>query len=103
VYLTAKKEGDRVRFIFRNISSEALDISPDELMERFVRGDKSRHSEGNGLGLSIARSMTELQKGTMNIEIDGDFFKVTLDFPFMKAEEIVVEEQPSIEEKGEPV
>ena len=103
VYLTAKKEGDKVRFIFRNISSDALDISPEELMERFVRGDRSRNSEGNGLGLSIARSMTELQKGTMKIEIDGDFFKVILDFPLIKTEEITAEDIPAIEEKGEPI
>ena len=50
-------------------------------MERFVRGDGSRSTEGNGLGLSIARSLTELQKGTMDISIDGDLFKVTLSFP----------------------
>ena len=49
-------------------------------MERFVRGDKSRNTEGSGLGLSIARSLTELQKGEMRIEVDGDLFKVTLTF-----------------------
>lgn len=54
---------------------------PEELMERFVRGDQSRNTEGNGLGLSIARSLTELQGGTFDIAIDGDLFKVVLTFP----------------------
>ena len=57
-----------------------MNISEEELMERFVRGDSSRNTEGNGLGLSIARSLTELQKGTMNIQIDGDLFKAELTF-----------------------
>ena len=57
--------------------------SPEELTERFVRGDQSRTSEGNGLGLSIAKSLTELQNGTMNISVDGDLFKVTLKFPLI--------------------
>ena len=61
-------------------SRDALNISPEELMERFVRGDGSRSTEGSGLGLSIAKSFTELQKGTMDIGIDGDLFKVTLRF-----------------------
>lgn len=81
VYLTLTREGNKALFIFRNTSRTALNISPDELMERFVRGDGSRSTEGNGLGLSIAQSLTELQKGTMDITIDGDLFKVTLTFP----------------------
>ena len=56
----------------KNISREALGIQPDELMERFVRGDSSRYTEGSGLGLSIAKSLMELQQGSMNIQIDGD-------------------------------
>ena len=66
---------------FKNISEYPLDISAEELMERFVRGDRSRHTEGNGLGLSIARSLTELQNGTLELVIDGDVFKVLLSFP----------------------
>ena len=80
VYLSLEKQGADAVFTFRNTSREALDIDPDELMERFVRGDASRGTEGSGLGLSIAKSFTELQKGTMNIGIDGDLFKVTLNF-----------------------
>ena len=70
---------------FRNISREPLDISPDELLERFTRGDASRNSEGNGLGLSIAKSLTELQNGKLSLTVDGDLFKVTLRFPVVEA------------------
>lgn len=80
VYLSVEQKGEEVFIIFRNMSKYALNISPEELEERFVRGDKSRHMEGNGLGLSIAKSLTELQNGKMHITIDGDLFKVTLVF-----------------------
>ena len=63
---------------FKNISKEPLNISGDELKERFVRGDRSRNTEGNGLGLSIAQSLMELQNGKVEIMIDGDLFKVVL-------------------------
>ena len=65
----------------KNISREELNISADELTERFVRGDASRNTEGSGLGLNIAQSMMELQKGRLNLFVDGDLFKVTLTFP----------------------
>lgn len=81
VYLNMETEADQVRVIFRNMSKYVLDISPDELGERFVRGDKSRHLEGNGLGLAIAGSLVELQGGRMQIVTDGDLFKVILEFP----------------------
>lgn len=81
VYLTLDIIGNDAVFTFRNTSLSALNISPDELMERFVRGDASRSTEGNGLGLSIAKSLTELQNGKMDITIDGDLFKVTVSFP----------------------
>ena len=80
VYLTLEKQGSDAVFTLRNTSRDSLNISPEELMERFVRGDGSRSTEGSGLGLSIAKSFTELQKGTMDISIDGDLFKVTLRF-----------------------
>ncbi|MBQ1206793.1 MAG: sensor histidine kinase, partial [Clostridia bacterium] len=72
------------RFTFRNTSKSMLNVTPEELTERFVRGDSSRSTEGNGLGLSIAKSLTELQNGKMDIEIDGDLFKVTLLFPIVE-------------------
>ena len=75
-----QKQRDAV-IVFKNISKTALNIPSEELMERFVRGDSSRNTEGSGLGLSIAQSLTELMHGSMKLEIDGDLFKVTLRFP----------------------
>lgn len=85
VYLTLDEKDGKALISFKNISRAVLDISPDELTERFVRGDSSRKSEGNGLGLSIAKSLTELQGGNMELFIDGDLFKVVLSFPVMGA------------------
>lgn len=81
VYLTLERKGERAVFSLKNISHYPLDISSEELMERFVRGDKSRHTEGSGLGLSIAKSLTELQNGEFELMVDGDFFKVVISFP----------------------
>ena len=81
VYIDAKRNGRNAEISFRNISKDPLNISGDELMERFVRGDSSRNTEGSGLGLSIAKSLTEVQKGKLDIQIDGDLFKVRLAFP----------------------
>ena len=81
VYLRLEREGERALVSFRNISREPLDRSAAELTERFVRGDSSRSTEGSGLGLAIARSLTELQGGTMTLTLDGDLFKVELRFP----------------------
>ena len=81
LYIAARREGETVAFSFKNISRDALNIDPDELMERFVRGDSSRTTEGSGLGLNIAKSLVELQKGTFSIAIDGDLFKVGFVLP----------------------
>ena len=70
-----------INISIKNISKDKLNISSDELMQRFVRGDKSRYTEGSGLGLSIAKSLTELQGGKFDIIIDGDLFKVEIDWP----------------------
>ncbi len=80
VYISLVQTGHEVKITFKNISKAALNIPSDELMERFVRGDSSRNTEGSGLGLSIAQSLTELMKGSMKLEIDGDLFKVMLTF-----------------------
>ena len=80
VYVDLEKEEGMVAVSMKNISETALNISPDELTERFVRGDLSRSSEGSGLGLSIAKNLTELQKGEFRIVLDGDLFKVILRF-----------------------
>lgn len=81
VYLNVEHDGQNVSIIFRNMSAYPLEMSPEELEERFTRGDRSRHMEGNGLGLSIAKSLTELQKGDMEIVTDGDLFKVVITLP----------------------
>ncbi len=80
VYLRSEVRHGQAVISFSNISKEQLNISSDELMERFVRGDASRNTEGSGLGLSIAKSLTELQGGTFDIKIDGDLFKAEIAF-----------------------
>lgn len=81
VYIGIEDMGAEVVFSIKNVSSSPLNISPDELTERFVRGDVSRTTEGSGLGLSIAKSLTELQGGKFQVTIDGDLFKVEVTFP----------------------
>lgn len=80
VYLTLEERDGQAVISFKNTSRAPLDIPAEELLERFVRGDAARGGEGNGLGLSIARSLTELQKGTLELTVDGDLFKVVLRF-----------------------
>ena len=65
---------------FKNISAVQMNFTSDEIVERFVRGDKSRHESGSGLGLAIVQSFTEVQGGTLKIDIDGDLFKTILTF-----------------------
>ena len=84
VYLSAAADQTAAHVVVRNISSAPLNISGEELQERFVRGDGARNTEGSGLGLSIARSLIQLQNGTFDISIDGDLFKVTLTLPLAK-------------------
>ncbi len=84
VYVSLEEVGGNAVFRFKNISREALAVDANELTERFVRGDASRNTEGNGLGLSIAKSLVELQGGHLDITVDGDLFKVTLTFPIIK-------------------
>ncbi len=81
VYMDVEESGAFGRIIVRNISEAPLDISSDQLMERFVRGDSSRTTEGSGLGLSIAKSLAEIQRGTLELKIDGDLFKVIVSIP----------------------
>ncbi len=80
VYITVADNSKRTEIIFRNISKYELNITENELMERFVRGDKSRHTEGHGLGLSITRSLLEIQGGSLEISVDGDLFKAIVIF-----------------------
>lgn len=80
VYIDLVKENDKVYIKMKNISKEKLNIPAEELMQRFVRGDKSRTTEGSGLGISIAQNLTEIQNGKFNLIVDGDLFKVELEF-----------------------
>lgn len=80
VYIDLVKEDDKVYIKMKNISKEKLNIPAEELMQRFVRGDKSRTTEGSGLGISIAQNLTEIQNGKFNLIVDGDLFKVELEF-----------------------
>lgn len=78
VYLEVRQSGERTQVSVKNISREALNVEPEELTERFVRGDSSRHTEGSGLGLNIAKSLVELQGGEFVLRIDGDLFKAEI-------------------------
>jgi len=80
VYLSLSRVNENAVIVLRNISRDELNLSGEELMERFVRGDSSRSGEGSGLGLAIARSLCQLQGGEMSLDVDGDLFKVTLKF-----------------------
>lgn len=86
VFVDVQDLGNQVEICIKNVSATELNFDPDEIMERFTRGDASRNSEGSGLGLAIAKSFTELQDGRMKIVIDGDLFKVIL--RFYRTEEI---------------
>lgn len=86
VVKSAEEGTDRVQVTIKNISENPLLCKPEELTERFVRGDESRTTEGSGLGLSIARNLTLAQKGSFEIELDGDLFKVNLTFPVAEKE-----------------
>lgn len=84
VYVSVYSEDDMGVFEIKNISAQPLDISPQELTERFVRGDKSRNQEGNGLGLSIAKELCRVQNGKLELTIDGDLFKARVKLPLNK-------------------
>ncbi len=87
VYVTLAVRQQRALITIRNISRFQLNVSSEELMERFVRGDSSRSTEGSGLGLSIARSLSELQGAEFKLEIDGDLFKAIVAFPLLPNQE----------------
>lgn len=80
VYVSATAQPDYTEITFKNISEAQMNFTPEEIVERFVRGDKSRHESGSGIGLAIVKSFTEVQNGTFSIEIDGDLFKTVVRF-----------------------
>lgn len=86
VYATIRTENEKMIFSIKNISEYSLNMEAEELTERFIQGDKSRSTEGSGLGLSIARSLTEMQGGEFRISVDGDLFKAVLIFPIVQHE-----------------
>lgn len=81
IYVDLVREDDKVLLSLKNVSREELNVNAEELLERFVRGDTARNSEGSGLGLNIAKSLMEVQNGKLELMLDGDVFKVTLVFP----------------------
>ena len=83
VYVDIRKTANRVRIECKNISKEPLNFDTEDIVDRFVRGDKSRHDGGSGLGLAIAKSFTEAMKGSFRIETDGDLFKAVIEFPLV--------------------
>ena len=80
MYVRIAKEDGKTVIQLKNISAQELNFNPEELTERFVRGDASRNTEGSGLGLAIVKSFVELQKGKMKIETEADLFKVEITF-----------------------
>ena len=89
VYVEVQRYSDCAKLSVKNISREELNIPPEQLVERFVRGDESRTQEGSGLGLSIAQSLTDLQHGQFQISIDGDLFKATVTLPLAAGPEML--------------
>ena len=98
VYVDLSSVDGFIEVSIKNISKRQMNIHADELTERFIRGDSSRSTEGSGLGLSIAKSLTQLQGGSFRIDLDGDLFKVVLGFKEYqeegKSDEANMEEEP---------
>nr|WP_286674378.1 ATP-binding protein [Clostridium sp. ZBS15] len=80
VYIDILEEDEYIEILLKNMSEVEIDFNPNEIVERFARGDSSRNTEGSGLGLAISKSFVELQGGSFSIEVDGDLFKVIIKF-----------------------
>ena len=81
IYISVKQQGNQAQAVMKNIAGYEMNFSPEEIMERFVRGDAARTTKGHGLGLAIASSYVKNMGGSLNIEIDGDLFKIIMEFP----------------------
>ena len=104
VYIDLQNENDMVFLSIKNISKAPLNIDANVLMERFIRGEQSRTTEGSGLGLSIAQDLVKLQDGEFQIYLDGDLFKVMITFPEFISKEVIDSEAVTLEaEKKEEV
>ena len=101
VYIDLTCENERVRLEIKNISKAPLNIEVSELMERFVRGDQSRTTEGSGLGLSIARDLVRMQDGEFQVYLDGDLFKVVIEFPEYISPVVVNMEEAAVSEENQ--
>lgn len=101
VYIEMNRQEDMVQINLKNISAYPLNVSADELTERFIRGDEARTTEGTGLGLSIARSLVELQSGSIQLSVDGDLFKVRILFPLLAEQEPENVEASNVSEEME--
>lgn len=101
VYIDLTCENERVRLEIKNISKAPMNIEVSELMERFVRGDQSRTTEGSGLGLSIARDLVRMQDGEFQIYLDGDLFKVVIEFPEYISPVVVNMEEAAVSEENQ--
>ncbi len=101
VYIDLTCKDGRVRLEIKNISKAPLNIEVSELMERFVRGDQSRTTEGSGLGLSIARDLVRMQDGEFQIYLDGDLFKVVIEFPEYVSPVVVNMEEAAVSEENQ--
>ena len=98
VFVDLSVAENRVNLSIKNTSRRQMDIQADDLTERFIRGDSSRSTEGSGLGLSIAKSLTQAQGGTFEIQLEGDLFKVYLSFELKECQVQSGNESPYLQE-----
>lgn len=104
VFISLQEENGLYLLIFKNTSRTQMDFSPEQIVERFVRGDSSRHESGSGLGLAIVKSFVEVMSGTFEVQIDGDLFKAVITFPVPPVPRVPMlpEDQPEAIEATEP-
>lgn len=92
-YIEVHDEAQQVKVIFKNMSASEIEFTAEDAMERFIRGDKARHTEGSGLGLAIVRNLVEMQGGTIQIVLDGDLFKVVIAWQKHKGDKMIIDEK----------